>query len=272
MPSSNMKIVQLIPSTTIDLGKFGSFKTDFLIGQPYNAEYEIFGNQEVKLFTNHERIELEHDSDADNSNLLDTQESQKLSHLDIEQLKEASLTGKIDDAVEFLKRFHALPMSAHNLCDFYFTEKPQKISELRVDTLSQMMSLANVNFGSSYLVVDGIKGLLTGAVLEKTVNPRQAGVEKIPFGDSLVVGIGQDSPDIEILKKMNLDIDYETSNFKYLSLPSTSGFINTQLTESWLREYQVGVNASGTHPRMQMPGGGGFILSTLYVEPKPPQT
>jgi tRNA (adenine-N(1)-)-methyltransferase non-catalytic subunit len=38
-------------------------------------------------------------------------------------------------------------------------------------------------------------------------------------------------------------------------------FCNTQLTESWLREYQVPVFSSGTHPNMMTSGSGGFLFT-----------
>ena len=39
---------------------------------------------------------------------------------------------------------------------------------MRIDTLSQMMTLANVHAQSNYIVVEDIQGLLLGAVLERT--------------------------------------------------------------------------------------------------------
>ncbi|KAJ2585289.1 tRNA (adenine(58)-N(1))-methyltransferase non-catalytic subunit TRM6, partial [Coemansia sp. RSA 1722] len=40
-------------------------------------------------------------------------------------------------------------------------------------------------------------------------------------------------------------------------LRESPSFINVQLTESWLREYQV--LPSRTHPLMNTSGGGGFL-------------
>ncbi|KAJ2377525.1 tRNA (adenine(58)-N(1))-methyltransferase non-catalytic subunit trm6 [Coemansia sp. RSA 2603] len=40
-------------------------------------------------------------------------------------------------------------------------------------------------------------------------------------------------------------------------------FVNVQLSEGWLREYQVLPNR--THPTMSTSGGGGFLLSAIYV-------
>ncbi|KAI8850652.1 Gcd10p family-domain-containing protein [Chytridium lagenaria] len=355
MPSSNMKIVQLIPQTTVDLGKFGSFRVEALVGKPINAEYEIVGDLDVQLKVL-QKIEVEADSDADNSNLLDCPTSQQLTHMEIEQLKEDTLKGKIDDTQlirklvdnsktfenktgfakekyikrkqrKFSKSFYAMETSAFNLCGLFFLQKPIKINELRTDTLSQMMSLGNVFSGSKYIVVDGIKGLLAGAVMERlggkglviNVGAEQADIDiykKMNFGDvnaedsiCLNVGFSQIIKDgetvknaktqeaLETLRTTKLDgllvasqynpqeviellspyLEYSRpiviySVYKeslipsFLYLRATSGFINTQMSESWIREYQISSNASGSHPLMQMSGGGGYLLSTLYVE------
>ncbi|KAJ2212317.1 tRNA (adenine(58)-N(1))-methyltransferase non-catalytic subunit trm6 [Coemansia sp. RSA 487] len=42
-------------------------------------------------------------------------------------------------------------------------------------------------------------------------------------------------------------------------------FLNVQLTESWLREYQV--LPKRTHPLMTMSGGGGYLLSAIHLAP-----
>ena len=46
---------------------------------------------------------------------------------------------------------------------------------------------------------------------------------------------------------------------------STKKYCNTQLSESWMREYQVPVLASGTHPHMTTSGSGGFLLTCTLV-------
>jgi hypothetical protein len=35
------------------------------------------------------------------------------------------------------------------------------------------------------------------------------------------------------------------------------------MTESWMREYQLPVQSSGTHPHMTTSGSGGFLLSAI---------
>ncbi|KAJ2003480.1 tRNA (adenine(58)-N(1))-methyltransferase non-catalytic subunit trm6 [Coemansia thaxteri] len=48
-------------------------------------------------------------------------------------------------------------------------------------------------------------------------------------------------------------------------LRKSQSFLNVQLTESWLREYQV--LPGRTHPTMTTSGGGGFILSAIHLAP-----
>ncbi|XP_076956171.1 uncharacterized protein LOC143631234 [Bidens hawaiensis] len=56
---------------------------------------------------------------------------------------------------------------ARSICDTYFKKYPSRIGFLRVDTLSLLLSFANVTAHSDVLVVDMIGGLLAGAVAER---------------------------------------------------------------------------------------------------------
>ena len=47
---------------------------------------------------------------------------------------------------------------------------PAKIRQLRFDTLSMMMNLANVCPGGKFLVIDEVSGLLLSSILLKTKN------------------------------------------------------------------------------------------------------
>ena len=57
--------------------------------------------------------------------------------------------------------------TAFSLCEYFIKKNPFKIKELRFDTLSQMLCLANVRAQSRFIVIDDIGGLLTASVLEK---------------------------------------------------------------------------------------------------------
>ncbi|CAN0872101.1 tRNA (adenine(58)-N(1))-methyltransferase non-catalytic subunit trm6 [Linum grandiflorum] len=54
-----------------------------------------------------------------------------------------------------------------SICEAYFKKYPTRIGFLRVDTLSLLLSLANVGGNSDVLVVDMVGGLVTGAVAER---------------------------------------------------------------------------------------------------------
>lgn len=56
---------------------------------------------------------------------------------------------------------------ARSICEAYFKKYPARIGFLRVDTLSLLLSMANVSANSDVLVVDMVGGLLTGAVAER---------------------------------------------------------------------------------------------------------
>ncbi|XP_028784686.1 tRNA (adenine(58)-N(1))-methyltransferase non-catalytic subunit trm6 [Neltuma alba] len=56
---------------------------------------------------------------------------------------------------------------ARSICEAYFKKYPAKIRFMRVDTLSLLLSMANVSSHSDILVVDMVGGLLTGAVAER---------------------------------------------------------------------------------------------------------
>ncbi|OMH78565.1 tRNA (adenine(58)-N(1))-methyltransferase non-catalytic subunit TRM6 [Zancudomyces culisetae] len=52
-----------------------------------------------------------------------------------------------------------------------------------------------------------------------------------------------------------------TGCFDYMR--ASSEFVNVQITESWLREYQV--LPGRTHPFMTMSGSGGYILTAIRI-------
>lgn len=53
----------------------------------------------------------------------------------------------------------------------------------------------------------------------------------------------------------------------YTKLKEQGGTVNLQLTNTWLRHYQVLPNR--THPKLLMSGGGGYLLSGTTVAPGP---
>ncbi|XP_068645978.1 uncharacterized protein [Aristolochia californica] len=56
---------------------------------------------------------------------------------------------------------------SRSICEAYFKKYPAKIGFLRVDTLSLLVSMANVSAYSDVLVLDMVGGMVTGAVAER---------------------------------------------------------------------------------------------------------
>ncbi|KAI9671175.1 MAG: tRNA (adenine(58)-N(1))-methyltransferase non-catalytic subunit trm6 [Caeruleum heppii] len=46
LPSDLLKVIQLVPNTTISIGKYGSFPTNAILGRPYNLTFEILDKEE----------------------------------------------------------------------------------------------------------------------------------------------------------------------------------------------------------------------------------
>lgn len=66
-----------------------------------------------------------------------------------------------------LKFFTPLAPDLYNVGWYNFERNPEKIRGMRPDALSQLLSFADVRAGGKYVIVDGVGGLLTGAVLER---------------------------------------------------------------------------------------------------------
>ncbi|KDN52196.1 Gcd10p-domain-containing protein [Tilletiaria anomala UBC 951] len=112
LPSGNIKPVTMLAGASINLGKFGSFEADDLIGLPYGLTYEIDDHNEndtggtskgkgkgkarsgrLRAVVNATLSELQ-ETDATNEFINDENASQALNHLDIRALKEAGKTGE----------------------------------------------------------------------------------------------------------------------------------------------------------------------------------
>ena len=68
---------------------------------------------------------------------------------------------------KFAKEVTVLEPTLFNVAEYWFTKDPAKILEMRVDTLSQFLTMANVRSGARLLVVDETGGLLTAGVMER---------------------------------------------------------------------------------------------------------
>ncbi len=68
---------------------------------------------------------------------------------------------------KFAKEVTVLEPTLFNVAEYWFTKDPAKILEMRVDTLSQLLTMGNVRSGARLLVVDETGGLLTAGVMER---------------------------------------------------------------------------------------------------------
>ncbi|KAE8215776.1 hypothetical protein CF327_g1021 [Tilletia walkeri] len=198
LPSTKHKPVTLTPGRTVSLGKFGAFRADDLIGMPFGQTYEIVGGNpqknkagDLRMVANKTLAELE-ETDATNENINDDGESQKLTYVDIRELKAAGLEGRelVERTLQSNKNFEARTVYSQDkfisrkeakhmklftplhpdpatLCAFHFERAPEKIRYLRPDALAHCLAYGSIRPGGKYIVVDGVGGLLAGAVLER---------------------------------------------------------------------------------------------------------
>lgn len=132
------------------------------------------------------------DEVRDNRGLIDNNSAQSLSSGDIDAMRCEGATGdEIVDALiansstfekktAFSQEKYKLKKQkkyapkvllrrpfARSICEAYFKKYPNRIGFLRVDTLSLLLSMANVCAYSDVLVVDKVGGILAGAVAER---------------------------------------------------------------------------------------------------------
>ncbi|KAI9209595.1 Gcd10p family-domain-containing protein [Polychytrium aggregatum] len=380
MASGNAKLVQLKRDSNVQLGKFGQFQVNDVIGKLFELPMEIYNKNQVRPATSKDLLEafdVEADEGANNREIYDDTNSQKLSKEEIEQLKEEGLKGNVsaqdmikkiidssstfDKKTEFSKtkyikrkerKFSKIIQlrkpTIHGLCEFFFKEKPVKIRDIRVDTLAQLLAFTNVRAGSKMLVVDDTSGLIVSALLERIGghgqlfglheydNPNYDILRYMNFServrgclktlpwtrleageDELTEGLPQVDTPRETWQQRNTRIEAKHAKYQglrdtlnagefdglvlasrhdtvllleklghlvagsrpvavyspyketlmeaFMFLRNSPDYINAQLTESWLREYQVPIQSGGTHPFMTTSGTGGFLLTATRI-------
>lgn len=83
----------------ISLGKFGTFKANALIGQPFGLTYQIINNQgDIKPARNMALEDVE-ETEADNREIFDTKDAQKLTFEEIEKMKQEISDGTEKESV-----------------------------------------------------------------------------------------------------------------------------------------------------------------------------
>ncbi|GAB4815070.1 hypothetical protein N2152v2_002116 [Parachlorella kessleri] len=83
--------------------------------------------------------------------------------------------------------------TAASVCQAYYDKQPGKIGFLRLDTLSLLLSLANIGAHARVLVIDACGGLVTAAVAERLGG----------FGSVTAAHVGPRPPGSEALRQFN---------------------------------------------------------------------
>lgn len=219
LPSTVVKAIKINHTATISLGKYGSFKAAALIGRPYGDTYEIKedGLQVMQATLN----EIE-ETAANNENISATG-AQKLTFVDIAALRSEGMSGRdiIAKQVEehsafelkteyskekymkrkeakYLQIFTPIEPTVHNIAEYNFEKQAPKVRDLRPDTLSQMMTYANVRPGGKLLVVEDIHGMVVAGAVE-----RMGGDGRI-----LIINDCDSPPDLHLLDSFNFDPSY----------------------------------------------------------------
>eukprot|EP01031_Cornospumella_fuschlensis_P026114 gene26114-31532_t len=192
-------------------------------GQPPEdpqQHFNSFTNQDIQHYL--ESIEKKNASvtgiRGDNSFYVDTNTAQKLTTADINKLRESGLSGadiiktliensdtfayKTDFAQEkwikrkeqkYRRRYQVLQPTPLAVCEAAFTKNKDKISNMRFDTLAQVLSQAGVYAGCHVMVIDSTVGLVTGSVAYRM------------RGHGRVLSVyGSQQPHLDIAKQFNL--------------------------------------------------------------------
>lgn len=220
LPSENSRVHKLTKGASINLGKFGIFRADDIIGHPFGYTYEIVGEHQLRVVKEEfveDKSELE--PDEHNQNLRDDPSAQTLTMQQIEDLKKQSVDGGrelVEKVIsshaafdqktafsqekylkrkqqKFLKRFRPVPIGSSELIEYYMDKDPAKIRDISEESLGLMMSLANIKPGGTYLVVEDLSGVLVAAMLERM------GGE-----GTIVIAHGDEHPKLDALKFLNL--------------------------------------------------------------------
>jgi tRNA (adenine-N(1)-)-methyltransferase non-catalytic subunit len=178
----------------------GRFAVKDIIGCPYGSVFQMDVKsrtlkhvQDLKpVFEGLDLSEEDQGETRDNRFIRSDAQAQLLSSEQIEQFKGGQLstneivTTLVQNSVTFKeksaysqakyvkRKLHKYSVylrvsrpNATTLCELFFAQSPHKTAHMRVDALSQMLSMCNVRSTGNYLVIDCCVGLLTAAVLER---------------------------------------------------------------------------------------------------------
>ncbi|KAL2468255.1 eukaryotic initiation factor 3 gamma subunit family protein [Forsythia ovata] len=168
-----------------------------LIGCPFGSSFQVEDGKEgpvlsrVLQSTEGTNLQIMEES-RDNRRLVDNNSAQSLTGEDIDEMRRKGASGDeivkaliansatFEKKTAFSQEKYLLKKQkkyaprvllrrpfARSICEAYFKKHAEKIGFLRVDTLSLLLSFANVSAYSDVLVVDMLDGIITGAVAER---------------------------------------------------------------------------------------------------------
>ncbi|KLO15041.1 Gcd10p-domain-containing protein [Schizopora paradoxa] len=230
LPSGELKSMKITGNATISFGKYGSFNSSELVGQPYGLTYEVV-DKKLKALPPKAMDELE-ETEATNELIDDGLIVQPLSTAEIEALKSSGVPASeiIKQQIEshtnfalkteyskekykkrkeakYAKKFSTIEPTVFNVCEYWFNKDKGRIHDIRSDTLAQMMNLANIRPGGKYLAVDDASGLIASSILARMDG----------HGRLLTICDVDSPPAYPILVHMNFDEDMINSTLASLN-------------------------------------------------------
>ena len=265
LPSQNVRLFRMNKNGVINLGKFGTFRVNDILGHPFGYTYEIIGEKQLRVVSdqfNKDTVD-ELEPDEHNQELNDDPSAQQLTMEEIEQLKKESADGgrEIIEKVisshsaflkkttfsqekyikrkeqKFLKRFTPVPVGTSELLEFYLDKETHKVLDVSEESLGLVLSLANIKPGGTYLVVDDMSGLLVAALLERMQNE-----------GTIVVAHESEHANLDCLKYMNLSEEYIEKHVKSINWLD---FFEPDQAEEFTEQPSEKVRALRTHQRRQ---------------------
>ncbi|KAF8167364.1 Gcd10p family-domain-containing protein [Crassisporium funariophilum] len=190
LPKGDVKCVKIDRNMTVVVGKSGSFFANELIGQPYGLTYEVADKKLIYLPPR--TLQEVEDTDATNELINDGESVQPLTVDEIQALKKSGVHA--DDIIKkqieqhanyslkteyskekykkrkeakYSKIFTTIEPTLFNVSEYWFLKDQSRLRDLRADSLSQVLNLANIRAGGRHLAVDDASGLLVSGILER---------------------------------------------------------------------------------------------------------
>ncbi|XP_037475120.1 tRNA (adenine(58)-N(1))-methyltransferase non-catalytic subunit trm6-like isoform X2 [Triticum dicoccoides] len=187
---------RLTPGATVKIGD-KSCSLQPLLGRPFGSLFRVGPDgllpcQDDKPRDGGDAEGQPQDETRDNRSLVDNNTAQTLSSKDIEAMKREGASGdaivealiansstfgnktvfsqekyKLKKQKKYAPKVLLRRPSTRSICETYFKKYPARIGFMQVDTLSLLLSMANVGAYSDVLAVDMVGGLVVGAVAER---------------------------------------------------------------------------------------------------------